>query len=140
MQITKFKISANQMRVFLLKFKEHMDVCDEAFDQSLVQTLEVNKMYAQFEQTLNGQFGSGDGIQLDNLGNIEQDNDTTAQRISQTADNEKVKKSNAILSKMKNPFTVMRLWLKWEIKDIEAIIEAIELSNEMAVRKSAKVK
>ena len=31
MQITKFKIAANQMRVFLLKFKEQLDVCDEDF-------------------------------------------------------------------------------------------------------------
>ena len=46
MQITKFKIAANQMRVFLLKFKEHIDACDDNFQQSLVQTLEVNKMYA----------------------------------------------------------------------------------------------
>ena len=89
---------------------------------------------------MNGQFGSGDGIQLDNSGNIESDNDTTTHRLASTADSERVRQSNAILTKMKNPFKVMGLWLKWEIKDIEAIIEAIELSDKMAVKKVARVK
>jgi len=36
---------------------------------------------------------------------------------------------------MKNPFTVMRRWLNYEILDLEAILEAIENKNEMEKRK-----
>ena len=36
---------------------------------------------------------------------------------------------------MKNPFTVMRRWLNYEILDLEAILEAIDHKNEMEKRK-----
>jgi hypothetical protein len=36
---------------------------------------------------------------------------------------------------MKNPFTVMRRWLNYEILDLEAILEAIDNKNEMEKRK-----
>ncbi len=41
---------------------------------------------------------------------------------------------------MQNPFTIMRRWLKFEIYDLEAIIDAVDKSNEMEKKKSAKVK
>lgn len=39
---------------------------------------------------------------------------------------------------MQNPFTVMRRWLKFEILDLEAILEAIETKNEMEKRRISK--
>lgn len=36
---------------------------------------------------------------------------------------------------MKNPFTVMRRWLSYEILDLEAILEAIAKKNEMEERR-----
>jgi len=41
---------------------------------------------------------------------------------------------------MQNPFTTMRRWLKFEIIDIEAILEAIGKSMDMETRKRAKIK
>ncbi len=41
---------------------------------------------------------------------------------------------------MQNPFTIMRRWLKFEIYDLEAILEAIDKSHEMEKRKHAKIK
>ena len=40
---------------------------------------------------------------------------------------------------MQNPFTIMRRWLKFEILDLEAILTAVQTSNEMDKRMSAKV-
>ena len=39
---------------------------------------------------------------------------------------------------MKNPFSVMRRWLKYEVLDLEAILEAIQKKNEMEKRKINK--
>lgn len=36
-----------------------------------------------------------------------------------------------IADKMQNPFTIMRRWLKFEILDLEAILEAVDKSAEM---------
>ena len=38
-------------------------------------------------------------------------------------------------SKMTNPFSVMRRWLKFELLDLRAILEAIEKKNEMEKRR-----
>jgi len=41
---------------------------------------------------------------------------------------------------MQNPFTMMRRWLKFEIIDLESILEAISKSMDMETKKRAKVK
>ena len=40
---------------------------------------------------------------------------------------------------MQNPFTIMRRWLKFEILDLEAILTAVQTSNEMDRRMKEKV-
>ena len=42
-------------------------------------------------------------------------------------------------TKMQNPFTVMRRWLKFELLDLQAILEAIKKKNEMEKRRQTKV-
>ena len=42
--------------------------------------------------------------------------------------------------KLQNPFTIMRRWLKFEIADLEAILEAVVRSSEMEAKKNAKIK
>ncbi len=41
--------------------------------------------------------------------------------------------------KMQNPFTDMRRWLKFEILDLQAILEAIDKKNEMEKRRNKKI-
>ena len=53
---------------------------------------------------------------------------------------EKVDGWSKLTERMQNPFTIMRRWLKFEILDLESILEAIERSAEMEKRKIAKVK
>lgn len=45
----------------------------------------------------------------------------------------------SIPHKMQNPFTDMRRWLKFEILDLQAILEAIETKNEMEKRRNKKI-
>ena len=42
-----------------------------------------------------------------------------------TDGSDKVDQWEQMTQKMQNPFTIMRRWLKFEILDLEAIIEAI---------------
>ena len=41
--------------------------------------------------------------------------------------------------KMQNPFTDMRRWLKFDILDLQAILEAIDKKNEMEKRRNKKI-
>lgn len=41
--------------------------------------------------------------------------------------------------RMQNPFTVIRRWLKFEILDLAAILEAIEKKSEMEKRRNQKI-
>ena len=41
--------------------------------------------------------------------------------------------------KMQNPFTDMRRWLKFEILDLQAILEALDKKNEMEKRRNKKI-
>ena len=41
--------------------------------------------------------------------------------------------------KKQNPFTDMRRWLKFEILDLQAILEAIDKKNEMEKRRNKKI-
>ena len=56
------------------------------------------------------------------------------------AGDEKIDDWSKLTERMQNPFTIMRRWLKFEIFDLEAILEAVERSAEMEKRKVAKVK
>ena len=38
---------------------------------------------------------------------------------------------DSLMSKMHNPFSLMQHWLKFEILDIDAILEAISKKNDM---------
>ena len=42
--------------------------------------------------------------------------------------------------KMKNPYTEVRRWLKWELLDMQAILEAIELKTQVDRRRVATQK
>ena len=55
------------------------------------------------------------------------------------ADNEKLNDWQMLNDKMQNPFTLMRRWLKFEILDLEAILTAIETSNEMDKKMTIKI-
>ena len=55
------------------------------------------------------------------------------------ADNEKLNDWQQLNDKMQNPFTLMRRWLKFEILDLEAILNAIETSNEMDKKMTLKI-
>ena len=43
-------------------------------------------------------------------------------------------------TKMQNPFTNMRRWLKFELLDLRAVLQAIEKKNEMNRRRGEKMR
>ena len=45
----------------------------------------------------------------------------------------------ALPHQMQNPFADMRRWLKFELLDLEAILEAIDKKNEMEKRRNKKI-
>ena len=57
MQITSFKHAAGQMLSSLRQFKKHLDLMEGEFGVANQQNNNLNKMLAQYEQTLNNQFG-----------------------------------------------------------------------------------
>lgn len=41
---------------------------------------------------------------------------------------------------IQNPFSVMRRWLRFELMDLESILQAIDKKNEMDKRRQSKIK
>ena len=117
-------------------------------------------MLAQYEMEITGQFGTGCAPALDNEGNLvlsaqaasadgrpAEGNDCNESSIMvfdqlQTSiqDDQKLDNWEKLTEKMQNPFTIMRRWLKFEILDLEAILEAIGKSHDMEKRGTAKKK
>ena len=106
-------------------------------------------MLAQYEQTLNGQFGSQTPI-LDKSGQVVEPGDPEGagghhldessvlvfdQLQESIQGNQKLDDWEKLTERMQNPFTMMRRWLKFEILDLEAILEAIDKRDEMEKRK-----
>lgn len=43
-------------------------------------------------------------------------------------------------SRMQNPFSNMRRWLKFELLDLRAILQAIEKKNQMDIKRGEKIR
>jgi len=98
-------------------------------------------MLSQYEQTVTGEYGSGqapvlnsDGIlvpmsdQADG-GSSQNPNESSFMVFDQLQDsikgNDKLDDWDKLTERMQNPFTIMRRWLKFEILDLEAMLEAV---------------
>ena len=61
-------------------------------------------------------------------------------RVFESVQNEAlIQAVTSLPTRMKNPFKIMLRWLKFEILDLEAIIEAISQKNEMERRKQNRI-
>lgn len=49
-------------------------------------------------------------------------------------------KLETLPAQMMNPFKTMRLWIKWELMDIQAINEAVEIRSQIETLKISKAK
>ena len=59
MQITQFKIAATTMLSTLKKFKEHLEVCENEFEETIANENQLSSMLYQYEQQVTEQFGDG---------------------------------------------------------------------------------
>ena len=127
------------------------------FEQANLQGNQLTRMLSTYEQTVTGQFGTGQAPVLNAAGvlvpmsevevNGQPSNDANEssfmvfdQLQSSMAGNDKLDDWDKLTERMQNPFTIMRRWLKFEILDLEAMLEAVEKGSEMEKRKIAKNK
>jgi hypothetical protein len=115
------------MREFLNRFKTHLtEMCVE-FESNVASTFQMNQLLRENEATLCANYSAK------NL-------DSEEYKVFESARNETLINSvNSLTTMMKNPFEIMLRWLKFEILDLEAIIEAISQKNEMERRKTNRI-
>ena len=142
------------MLTSLRKFKEHLDLMEADFEQAMQNNGQMNKMMRSYETAMVSQFGGGNAPKFDAQGNPlvkvpvsnnHKDVDSNDPDMSSfmvfdqlEAENQEGQENGderdafeQLNDRMQNPFTIMRRWLKFEILDLEAILDAIAKSNEM---------
>ena len=123
-----------KMYEFLEQFKKHIDQMEQEFEYAVVSSSQMNGMLATYEATV-----------IESYGEIR-----TSSRARDQDDHYMIFDANAnadvrlelenLPSKMKNPFSNMRRWLKFELLDLRAILQAIEKKNEMHKRQQEKIR
>lgn len=119
-QILAFAMRAKEMLDFLNRFYKHLqEMCTE-FDNSVLNVNQMNAVLYHYESQMHANFGSDaskkPGVFESHLNDIQ-----------------------LLEEKMQNPFKVMMRWLKFEIYDIEAILEAISKKNAMKQQELLRV-
>ena len=140
-QIMNFAAQASKMLEFLNRFKAHIDQMEGDFEQALWSSQQMNGMLRTYEATLIESYGDGKK-RARPLGQgpgqvSDYDDHYMVFEAVQNADMRT--ELEELPTKMQNPFTVMRRWLKFELLDLQAILEAIKKKNEMEKRRQAKV-
>ena len=109
-QITEFKELARQMLDFLRRFHSHLQELEQEHESSVSSTFKLNQFLFQYEQNLHKNYEKPDQKVF---------TDEVSKAVSEFP------------HQVQNPFKVMLRWLKFEILDLEAILEAIEGSQVM---------
>mmetsp|Transcript_40904 Transcript_40904/g.53590 ORF Transcript_40904/g.53590 Transcript_40904/m.53590 type:complete len:179 (-) Transcript_40904:356-892(-) len=115
------------------------------FEHAVVSSQQMNGMLATYEATLLENYGSS-GINKRRMSARETGNGTARATddhylIFDPDENAEVRSELENLpSKMQNPFSNMRRWLKFELLDLRAILQAIEKKNEMDNRRKDRIR
>lgn len=125
---------ATKMLAFLKQFKTHIDQMETEFEHALISSQKMNGMLATYEGALIESYGQNlrnksarASMQL-----FESDDHYMIFDAVQNADTRN--DLDELPARMQNPFSNMRRWLKFELSDLKAILQAIEKKNEMDKR------
>ena len=110
---------------------------EQEFEQSLVNSQMMNSMLGTYETNLIDSYGDGQrrGRKRAQQTAFVSDQDDHYMIFDAVQNAETRTQLDTLPSKMTNPFTVMRRWLKFELLDLKAMLEAIEKKNEMEKRR-----
>ena len=103
------------------RFHQHIQEMELEFDNSVQSTFKLNQFLYQYEQTLHRNY-------------IDPNTSNNATKVYEAAIVDAV---TEFPNEMCNPFKVMVRWVKFEILDIEAILEAIDKKNTMLLQEYA---
>lgn len=102
------------------------------FEHAVTSSQQMNGMLATYESTLLESYGDG---RNQNSRRASKKIDDDQYLIFDAVENADTRTElESLPNKMQNPFTNMRRWLKFELLDLRAILQAIEKKNEMMNR------
>jgi DNA anti-recombination protein RmuC len=113
-----FYEQATKMLAFLEQFKKHIDQMETDFEHAVFSSQQMNGMLATYEGTLIESYG--DGRRLNTSHSKNNDDHYLIFDAGENADMRL--EIEGLSSKMQNPFTNMRRWLKFELLDLGAIL------------------
>ena len=103
------------------------------FEHAVTSSQQMNGMLATYESTLLESYGDGRRQNSQRAVNRKIDDDQYL--IFDAVENADTRTElESLPNRMQNPFTNMRRWLKFELLDLRAILQAIEKKNEMMRR------
>ncbi len=110
-----FASRAKRMLDFMLRFQKHLQEMETEFESGVTSTYQMNQIMSHYENTLYSNYSQKD----------------VPNNQYRVFEEHIVEEIDEYPVKMQNPFKIMIRWLKFEILDIEAILEAISKKNEM---------
>eukprot|EP00347_Sterkiella_histriomuscorum_P019166 403342692 len=116
-KINAFAGAANRMSNFLDKFREMANRLEIGYDAQWINHKQLNDLMGQYEES---NLKNYTGVKYENFLLFKHPQKTEAKDILESLPTEVV-----------NPFKIMKLWIKWEQLDIDAINEAISAKSSL---------
>ena len=139
-EIHKFAAIAKRMQSFLTKFIEYIQIMHKKYEENLSRSTSLNKFLYEYElhsvltysPKVNTYLGS-----KDNLPDKQQLPEE--QLLFENTKNQSLKEDfDNLQNSITNPFTNVKVWLKYEVLEIDAILEAIERRGELEKRRNSR--
>ena len=136
----KFVATAKRMQTFLNKFIEYISIMHKKYEENNARASSLNKFLYEYElhsvltysPKINTYLGSKENLP-------EKSQLPEEQLLFQNTKNADLREDFDNLPKnLTNPFINVKMWLKYEVLEIEAILESIEKRHELEKRRSAR--
>lgn len=117
--VLTFIKGARNMHAYLEKFKESILKMENILEASQAVQKEIHENLYKYEET---------GLKLYSEDEKQLDKYTLFKHPQKT---EVKAKLDSLPSTLMNPYKTMRLWIRWEQLDIQAILEAVEIRGQI---------
>eukprot|EP00347_Sterkiella_histriomuscorum_P020499 403337564 len=123
--MNKFAGQIKKLYQFLEKFRDTVGKLEQAYDAQWIYHKQLNEYIYQYEEQNLRTYA---GTKFENFLLFKHPLKTQAKDILENLPTE-----------IRNPFKIMKLWLKWEMLDINALLEAIDRKTALETKKQKRL-
>ena len=132
-EIEKFSVQAKRMQQFLIRFIEYIQVMQKKYEENNQKSASLNKFLYEYELHSVLTYSPKVNTYLGNPENLPNKKELPEEQLLfENSKNMSLRKDfDSLCDNLTNPFTDIKMWLKYELLEIVGIHEAIEKRNEL---------